>query len=160
MTEQGADAIDPAQFKDIPVTNPKYKTFTWENCLSVKRQFPVNVAHQQKQAEDPQPQPNYYVEVVKRDEKAMKKMKQQAVEKNFYARQIQRVIKIEDRGQERKLNEEAARLRKFEQSILEQDEMQKEMMDEVPGLDSVSASRSAAKNNRFKASLAGDQSES
>ena len=146
MSEQGFENVDPAQFRDIPVTNPKYKTFMWENCLSVQRQFPVNVSHQQRLAEDPQPQPNYYIEVVQRDEKAMKKMKQQAVEKNFYAKQIQRVIKIEHRGQERRLNEEAARLRKFEQSLREKDEMQKELMDQVPSLDAVSASKSATKN--------------
>lgn len=38
-------------------------------------------------------------------------MKKEAIEKKYYASKIGRVIKIEDRPHERKINEEASKLR-------------------------------------------------
>ena len=51
--------------------------FSWGNCMSVKRQFPVNVASEQISKSPDQrlkQQHNYYIEEVKNNPSELKKM--------------------------------------------------------------------------------------
>ena len=75
--------------------------FQWQNCLTVKRQFPANLTEHQTAHQPVTPPPNHYVENILRDTKEMKKMQAAAEQRDQYARTIEKVHTVQDRGRMR-----------------------------------------------------------
>ena len=81
--------------QELGYTDPS--RFAWNDCTSIKRQFPANL-YDKPNLSAITPPPNYYLETIKNDKKEINKKKLEAVQRVKHASTIERLTTVQDKG--------------------------------------------------------------